>query len=81
VHGFIAEPQVFPRTRVKPTRTRGLLRMVRRASSIDGIGIHLLLIVVASLGSGAVLAIAVVVDGCAAISNTVASRGRHTGWF
>src|SRR6516225_99786 len=62
-------------------RTRELLRMVWQASTVDWIGIGLLLIAVPALGSEAarqwIIAVAVVVYGYAAIGNAVATRGRH----
>ncbi len=58
--------------------------MVWQASTVDWIGIGLLLIAVPALGSLAarhwVIAVAVVVYGYAAVGNAVASRGRHVGW-
>lgn len=84
VHGAIAELQVFAKARIEPRRTRGLLRMVWQASTIDWIGIGVLLIVAPALGSEParrwLIALAVVVYGYAAIGNAVASRGRHVGW-
>jgi len=60
------------------------LRMVWQASTVDWIGIGLLLIAVPALGSEAarqwIIAVAVVVYGYAAIGNAVATRGRHVGW-
>jgi len=84
-HGIIVERKVFARVRVEPQRTRGLLRMLCQASTVDWIAIGLLLIVVPALGSDAVrpwiIALAVVVYGYAAIGNAVATRGRHIGWL
>jgi hypothetical protein len=58
--------------------------MVWQASTVDWIGIGLLLIAVPALGSEAarqwIIAVAVVVYGYAAIGNAVATRGRHVGW-
>ena len=83
-HGIIAERRVFPRLRIEPERTRGLLRMVWQASTVDWIGIAVLLIATPALGSQAarqwVIAVAVVVYGYASIGNAIASRGRHVGW-
>jgi uncharacterized membrane protein YiaA len=84
-HGIIVERKVFARVRIEPQRTRGLLRMLCQASTVDWIAIGLLLIVVPTLGSDAVrpwiIALAVVVYGYAAIGNAVATRGRHIGWL
>jgi hypothetical protein len=83
-HGAIAELQVFARSRIEPRRTRSLLRMVWQASTIDWIGIGVLLIVAPALGSEParhwLIAVAVVVYGYGAVGNAVASRGRHVGW-
>jgi hypothetical protein len=84
VHGSIAELQVFAKARIEPPRTRSLLRMVWQASTIDWIGIGVLLIAAPALGSGParswVVAVAVLVYGYAAIGNAIANRGRHPGW-
>jgi hypothetical protein len=83
-HGAIGELQVFARARVEPQRTRELLRIVWQASTVDWIGIGLLLIAGSAFGSEAarqwVIAVAVVVYGYAAVGNAVATRGRHVGW-
>jgi hypothetical protein len=83
-HGAIAELRVFPKSRIEPRRTQTLLRMVWQASTIDWIGVGVLLIAAPTLGSeGArrwVIAVAVAVYGYGAIGNAVASRGRHVGW-
>ena len=84
-HGVIVERKVFARVRIEPQRTRGLLRMLSQASTVDWIGIGLLLIAVPALGSDAarlwIIAVAVVVYGFAAVGNAVATRGRHIGWL
>ncbi len=83
-HGIIAERRIFPRLSIEPQRTRRLLRMVWQASTVDWIGIAVLLIAAPALGSPAarqwVIAVAVVVYGYASIGNAIASRGRHIGW-
>lgn len=83
-HGVIAELQVFAKARIEPRRTRGLLRMVWQASTIDWIAIGVLLIAVPALGSETarhwIIAIAVAVYGYAAVGNAIATRGRHVGW-
>ena len=82
---YHCERKVFARVRIEPQRTRGLLRMLCQASTVDWIGIGLLLIVLATLGADAarlwIIAVAVVVYGYAAIGNAVATRGRHIGWL
>ncbi|HML12531.1 MAG TPA: hypothetical protein VK456_04455 [Xanthobacteraceae bacterium] len=83
-HGAIAELQVFTRAHIEPRGTRRLLRLIWQASTVDWIGIGVLLIAAPWLGSAAarqwIVAVAVVVYGYAAIGNAVASRGRHVGW-
>jgi len=83
-HGAIAELRVFPRARIEPQRMRLLLRGVWQASTLDWIGIGVLLIAAPTFGSQTarqwVIAVAVVVYGYAAIANAVATRGRHIGW-
>jgi hypothetical protein len=84
-HGIIIERKVFPRARIEPQGTRGLLRMLCQASTLDWIAIGLLLNAVPALGSDAlrqgIIAVAVVVYGYAAIGNAIATRGRHIGWL
>jgi hypothetical protein len=84
-HGIIAELRVFANARIEPRRTRDLLRMVWQASTVDWIGMGVLLIAAPALGSQAarqwVIAVAVVVYGYAAVGNAVATRGRHVGWY
>jgi hypothetical protein len=83
-HGAIAELRVFANARIEPRGTRRLLRMVWQASTIDWIGLGVLLIAAPALGSeGArrwIIAVAVVVYGYGATGNFVATRGRHFGW-
>lgn len=83
-HGAIAELRVFPKSRIEPRRAQTLLRMVWQASTVDWIGIGLLLIVAPTLGSEDarrwVIAVASIVYGYGAIGNAVANRGRHVGW-
>ena len=83
-HGAIAELRVFPRARIEPQRMRLLLRGVWQASTLDWIGIGVLLIAAPTFGSQTarqwVIAVAVVVYGYAAVGNAVATRGRHVGW-
>src|SRR5215470_17510153 len=84
-HGAIAELNVFAKSRIEPRTTRRLLRLVWQASTVDWIGIGVLLIAAPALGSeGArrwVIAVAVVVYGYGAVGNAVATRGRHVGWW
>ena len=55
-----------------------------QASTIDWIGIGLLLIAGPLLGSQAarqwIIAVAIAVYGYAAVGNAVVTRGRHVGW-
>ena len=84
-HGIIIERKVLPGVRIEPQRTRGLLRILCQASTVDWIGIGLLLIAVPAFGSDAarlgIVAVAVIVYGYAAIGNAIATRGRHIGWL
>jgi len=83
-HGATAELRLFTNARIEPQRVRRVLRMVCQASTVDWIGIGLLLIAAPSLDSQVarqwVIAVAVVVYGYAAVGNAVATRGRHVGW-
>lgn len=83
-HAMIAELRVFNQVRIEPQTTRGLLRMVWQASTVDWIAVGILLIAAPALGSQVarqwVIAVAVVVYGYAAAGNAVATRGRHCGW-
>jgi hypothetical protein len=84
MHGAIAELRVFARSRIEPSAVRTLLRLIWQASTVDWIGIGVLLIAAPMLGSDArrwIVAVAVVVYGYGAIGNAVASRGRHVGWL
>jgi hypothetical protein len=60
------------------------LRGIWQASTVDWIGMGVLLIAAPAFGSQAarhwVIAVAVVVYGYAAVGNAVATRGRHIGW-
>jgi hypothetical protein len=84
LHGGIAELRVFANARIEPPRTRTLLRLIWQASTIDWIGIGVLLIAAPALGSDLarqwIIGVAVVVYGYAAVANAVATRGRHVGW-
>jgi hypothetical protein len=83
-HGAIGELVAFAKARIEPQRTRHVLRVVWQASTVDWIGIGVLLIAASAFGSQAarqwVIAVAVVVYGYAAVGNVVATRGRHFGW-
>ena len=83
-HGAVAELRVFPRARIEPQRTRNLLRGIWQASTVDWIGMGVLLIAAPAFSSQVarhwVIAVAVVVYGYAAVGNAVATRGRHIGW-
>ena len=85
VHGPIGELQVLPNARIAQPRTRNLLRMVWQASTVDWIGMGVLLIAAPALGSPAarqwVIAVAVLMYGYAAVGNAIANRGRHVGAF
>jgi hypothetical protein len=83
-HGAIAEQHIFVRARIEPRRARRLLRMVWQASTVDWIGLGVLLIAAPALGSDAarrcIVAVAAVAYGYGAVGNAVATRGRHVGW-
>jgi len=82
-HGAIAELYVFSRAQIEPRGTRRLLRMVWQASTIDWIGVGVLLIAAPVLGAARpwIVAVAVVVYGYGAVGNAIVTRGRHVGWF
>jgi hypothetical protein len=85
IHGAIGELRVFARARIEPHRVRTLLHLIFQATTVDWIGIGVLLIAAPWLGSQAarhwIVAVAVVIYAYAAIGNAVASRGRHVGWM
>jgi hypothetical protein len=85
IHAAIGELRVFARARIEPPRTRTLLHLMFQASTVDWIGIGVLLMAAPWLGSEParhwIVAVAVVVYGYAAVGNAVASRGRHVGWM
>lgn len=84
IHGAIAELRIFAKSSIEPRSTRRLLRLIWQASTVDWIGIGVLLIAAPMLGSDArrwIVAVAVVVYGYGAIGNAIASRGRHVGWM
>jgi hypothetical protein len=83
-HGLISELKVFPNAQIEPKRARALVRMVWHASTVDWIGMGVLLLAAPAFGSQAarqwVVAAAIMVYGYAAVGNAVATRGRHFGW-
>ena len=84
-HGVIAEWRIFAKVQIQPAGMRTLLRMVWQASTVDWIGVGILMIATPYLNSEItrrwVIALAVLVYGFAAICNAVATRGRHVGWL
>ena len=83
-HAAIGELRVFARVRIEPQRARTLLRLIFQATTIDWIGIGVLLIAAPWLGAAArpwIIAVAVLIYGYAAVGNAVATRGRHAGWM
>ncbi len=84
-HGAIGELRVFTKSHIEPRWTRRLLRMVWQASTIDWIGLGVLLIAAPAFGSEDarrwIIAMAVVVYGYAAVGNAVATRARHVGGY
>jgi hypothetical protein len=84
VHGAIGELHVFAQTRIEPQRARTLLHLIFQATTLDWIGVGVLLIAAPWLGAPArhwIIAVAVIIYGYAAVGNAVASRGRHVGWM
>jgi hypothetical protein len=59
--------------------------MLCQASTVDWIGIGVLLIAAPALNSDAarlwIVAVAVLVYACAAVGSAMATRGRHIGWL
>jgi hypothetical protein len=84
-HGALGELRVFTKAHIEPQWTRRLLHLIFHASTVDWIGIGVLLIAAPWLGSQVarhwVIAVAVVVYGYAAIGNAMAIRGPHAGWI
>jgi len=85
LHGLIGELKVFARTRIEPPRARTLLRLIWQASTIDWIGLGVLLIAAPSLGTPHarewVVSVAVVVYAYGALGNALATRSLHAGWI
>jgi hypothetical protein len=85
VHGAIGELKVFATARIERPGTRNLLRMVWQATTIDWIGIAVLLIAAPAFGSQTarhwIAAVAALIYGYAAVGNAIANRGRHIGWL
>jgi uncharacterized membrane protein len=83
-HGAIGELKVFAGARIELPRMRNLLRVVWQASTIDWIGIGVLVMAAPAFGSQMardwIVAVAVLVYGYAALGNAIANRGRHIGW-
>ena len=84
-HGAIGELRVFARARIEPQPARKLLRLIFQATTVDWIGIGVLLIAAPWLESQSarhwIVALAALVYGYAALGNAVATRGRHVGWM
>jgi len=84
-HGAIGELRVFARTRIEPQWARKLLHLIFQATTVDWIGIGVLLIAAPWLASPAarhwIIGVAVAVYGYAAVGNAVVTRGRHFGWM
>src|SRR5215469_11205560 len=84
-HGAIIEKLVLAKADIAPQRTRKLLRLICQASTVDWIGIGVLLIAAPWFGSQIarewVIAVAVVVYGYAALGNVLATRRPHPGWI
>jgi hypothetical protein len=85
VHATVLERSVFPKAQIEPRRTRALLHAVCQLSTIDWIAVGVLVMAAPGLGAqtarDGIVAVAVVMYGCAAAANAVVSRGRHPGWM
>ena len=85
LHGAIGEMRVFPRARIEPAWAKLLLRLVWQCSAIAWIGVGALLIATPSLASEParhwIAFVSAAIYGFAALSNAVATRGRHFGWM
>jgi hypothetical protein len=83
-HGFVAELYVFANARIEPAWTRTLLRLLWQATTLEWIAVSALLIAAPAFDSEAarraIIGVAVVVYGYAALANAVATGGRHFGW-
>jgi len=84
-HGVLAELKVFASARIEPRSTRRLLRLIWQASTVDWIGIGVLLVVAPSLAPGPartwIAAVAIAVYSYAAVGNALATRTWHPGWI
>jgi hypothetical protein len=86
VHGAIGETWVFGSSgsKVAPPSVRRLLHVVWQLTTVDWIGLGVLLLMAPRFGAGMargwVVAICVTVYSCAAIGNAYATKGRHIGW-
>jgi hypothetical protein len=82
-HGITLELKVLAKARIEPQRLRNVLRGVSQSSTVDWIGMGVLLIIAPALGSQVarqwIVAVAVVAYGYAAVGNAVVTRGRHPG--
>jgi hypothetical protein len=85
LHAVISERRVFATAHIEPRGTRRLVHLIWHATTIDWIGIGVLLIAAPWLGSQVarhwVIGVAVVVYGYAAVGNALAVRGPHAGWI
>jgi len=84
-HAALVERRVFAKAHIEPRHARRLLHLVCQASTVDWIGLGILLIVAPWLGSQTarnwVVAVAVLVYGYALVANALAVRGPHPGWI
>jgi hypothetical protein len=84
-HGCIAELGVFVKARIEPQGTRRLLRLIWQASTVDWIGMGVLLIAApwfdSQIARRWVIAVAVAVYAYGAVGNALATRRPHPGWI
>ena len=85
IHGVLGETKVFARASIEPPRLRLLLRLVWQVGTIAWIAGGVLLVAAPAMASDLarhwIVVTSVVVFGCAALGNAIATRGRHFGWI
>lgn len=85
IHGVLGETKVFARATIEPPRLRTLIRLVWQLSTIGWIGGGVLLMAAPLMASEPARHWIVVTLACVfafgALTNAVATRGRHFGWM
>lgn len=83
-HGAVLGLRVFPKIRVEPQRMGRVVHVICQFSTVDWIGIGVLLMAAPWFGSQTarswVVAAAIVSYGVAAAGNAWATRRLHPGW-